>query len=57
MTNKELQELLKQYPDEMPVYADHEADEIEIRDYGCSSVERYIYIRGVWSDPQKAPTA
>lgn len=39
-------EALKEEPGDLPVYADIEADEVEIEAYGFPSM-KYVYIRGV----------
>jgi hypothetical protein len=53
MTVSELIEELKKYPADMPVYASHDVDEIEVASYGCSTLETYVYIRGVRKNNDK----
>lgn len=47
MTVNELIEELKKYPPDLPVYASHDADGIEVSYYHYASLEAYIYIRAV----------
>lgn len=46
---KQLEKLKEQHGD-IPVYADCEVDEVELRKYGFLGAE-YIYVRGVKSKP------